>query len=155
MIQNASNCESRRNFPEPATSRQDALLPGTLLIMTSTSPPRPAHLLDELESIRALLGDEHDSLDEPLDPDSIPLLSEVVEPTAPAQQSVQPPDEPREPAVRTAFRTLAERHLDHELRTAAQLILQEVIDDFVPHIEAELKRRLESRAEQLIRSPRP
>jgi len=113
--------------------------------MTQTPPRKPAQLLDDLESIRALLGDEQDSLNETLDPDSIPLLSEVVE---------SAPDEPREPAVRTAFRTLAERHLDHELRTAAQLILQEVIDDFVPQIEAELRRRLEDRAERLIRSPR-
>lgn len=120
--------------------------------MTSTPPPRPAHLLDELESIRALLGDEHDALAEPLDPGSIPLLSEVVE-SAPPPAPAQPAVEPREPAVRTAFRTLAERHLDHELHTAAQLILQEVIDDFVPQIEAELKRRLQQRAEQLIRAP--
>jgi len=114
--------------------------------MTPTPPRKPAQLLDDLESIRALLGDENEPLSDTLDPDSIPLLSEVVEPT--------PVSEPREPAVRTAFRTLAERHLDHELRTAAQLILQEVIDDFVPQIEAELKRRLEDRAEHLIRSPR-
>ena len=33
--------------------------------------------------------------------------------------------------------------LDRELRTAAQLMLQDVIDDFVPQIEAELKRRLD------------
>jgi hypothetical protein len=32
---------------------------------------------------------------------------------------------------------------DRELRTAAQLMLQDVIDDFVPQIEAELKRRLD------------
>ena len=119
--------------------------------MTSTPPPRPAHLLNELESIRALLGDEHDPLAAPLDPGSIPLLSDVVE-AAPAPVIEQPASEVREPAVRTAFRTLAERHLDHELRTAAQLILQEVIDDFVPQIEAELKRRLEDHAEQLIKS---
>lgn len=117
--------------------------------MTLPPPRKPAQLLDDLESIRALLGDDNDPLSETLDPDSIPLLSDVVEP-APAETI----EEPREPAVRTAFRTLAERHLDHELRTAAQLILQEVIDDFVPQIEAELKRRLEERAERLIRSPR-
>ncbi|AHL76429.1 hypothetical protein CH92_15535 [Stutzerimonas stutzeri] len=121
--------------------------------MTQTPPNKAAHLLDDLESIRALLGDEDPPLlSETLDPDSIPLLSEVVEraPTAAAQQEI----EPREPAVRTAFRTLAERHLDHELRTAAQLILQDVIDDFVPQIEAELRSRLEARAEQLIKSHR-
>lgn len=56
--------------------------------------------------------------------------------------------------MRSAFRSLAERHIDHELRTAANLILQEVIDDFVPQIEAELKRRLESRIDRLVRIPR-
>ena len=55
--------------------------------------------------------------------------------------------------MRSAFRSLAERHIDHELRTAANLILQEVIDDFVPQIEAELKRRLESRIDRLVRTP--
>ncbi|WP_338135448.1 hypothetical protein [Metapseudomonas otitidis] len=49
-----------------------------------SQPPRPAHLLDDLESIRALL-DEHTSSEPPLltesvDPASIPLLSEIVEP---------------------------------------------------------------------------
>ena len=121
--------------------------------MTQT-PPHKTHLLDDLESIRALLGDQDPPvLNDTLDPDSIPMLSDVVErpPTAAAPTEA----EPREPAVRTAFRTLAERHLDHELRTAAQLILQDVIDDFVPQIEAELRNRLEARAEQLIRSKRP
>ncbi|MCQ4312973.1 DNA polymerase III subunit chi [Pseudomonas stutzeri] len=122
--------------------------------MTPTPPRKPTHLLDDLESIRALLGDQDPPmLSEKLDPDSIPVLSEVVE----SEPSIATPSdvESREPAVRTAFRTLAERHLDHELRTAAQLILQEVIDDFVPQMEAELRRRLESRAEKLIKSHRP
>ncbi len=124
--------------------------------MTHTPIDKPTHLLDDLESIRALLGDQEPSqLTESLDPSSIPLLSEVVEAgLTPVDLPEQAP-EPREPAVRTAFRTLAERHLDHELRTAAQLMLQDVIDDFVPQIEAELRRRLESRAEQLIRTRRP
>ena len=42
------------------------------------------------------------------------------------------------------------KRVDGELRAAAQLILQDVIDDFVPQIEAELKRRLESRLDQLL-----
>ncbi len=121
--------------------------------MTQT-PPHKAHLLDDLESIRALLGDQDPPLlDDALDPDSIPMLSDVVGRAPIASAQIQA--EPREPAVRTAFRTLAERHLDHELRTAAQLILQDVIDDFVPQIEAELRNRLEARAEQVIRSKRP
>ena len=120
--------------------------------MTQTPPPK-THLLDELESIRLLLGDQDSALDDALDPDSIPVLSDVVVRSSVAPANIEA--EPREPAVRTAFRTLAERHLDHELRTAAQLILQDVIDDFVPQIEAELRNRLEARAEQVIRSKRP
>lgn len=123
--------------------------------MTPKSPDKPAQLLDDLESIRALLGDQDPPLlTEHLDPASIPLLSDVVAP-APAPQPVATPQpERREPAARAAFRSLAERHLDHELRMAANLILQEVIDDFVPQIEAELKRRLERRVDELVRTPR-
>jgi hypothetical protein len=40
--------------------------------------------------------------------------------------------------------------LDNELRAAAELILQDVIDDFVPQIEAELKRRLQARLTRLL-----
>ena len=121
--------------------------------MTQSRPPK-ANLLDDLESIRALLGNqEPPELSETIDPNSIPLLSDVVA-QSPAVSAAQAEIEPREPAVRTAFRTLAERHLDLELRTAAQLILQDVIDDFVPQIEAELRNRLEARAEQLIKSHR-
>lgn len=126
--------------------------------MTQTPPDKPTHLLDDLESIRALLGDQDPPLlTDSLDPAAIPLLSEVVSPrpaSTPMPIVSEPEPEAREPAVRTAFRTLAERHLDHELRAAAQLILQDVIDDFVPQIEAELRRRLEGRAEQLIKSQR-
>ncbi len=125
--------------------------------MTPKTPNKPAELLSDLESIRALLGDDFpdaSTAGEALDPASIPLLSDIVEP-APAIATGTPGDgEPREPSVRTAFRSLAERHIDHELRTAANLILQEVIDDFVPQIEAELKRRLESRLDKLTRLPR-
>jgi hypothetical protein len=37
-----------------------------------------------------------------------------------------------------------------ELRTAAQLIMQDVINDFAPHIETEIKRRLDARMERLL-----
>ncbi len=40
--------------------------------------------------------------------------------------------------------------LDRELRTAAQLMLQDIIDDFVPLIEAELKNRLDAHLNQLL-----
>ena len=124
--------------------------------MTPKAPNKPAELLSDLESIRALLGDDFpDEAPAALDPDSIPLLSDIVEPAPAVPAAGASDDEPRETSVRSAFRSLAERHIDHELRTAANLILQEVIDDFVPQIEAELKRRLESRIERLVRTPPP
>ncbi len=41
-------------------------------------------------------------------------------------------------------------HLDKELRTAAQAIMQDVINDFAPHIETEIKRRLDAHMERLL-----
>ena len=109
------------------------------------------HLLDDLESIRQLLGD--DDLQPPLLTDTvegevqIPLLFDMVggKPVAPA------------PVVETAAPAAVEKspdalllHLDNELRAAAQLIMQDVIDDFAPHIETEIKRRLDARMERLL-----
>jgi len=109
------------------------------------------HLLDDLESIRQLLGD--DDLQPPLLTDSvegevqIPLLFDMVggKPVAPAS------------VVETAAPAAVEKspdalllHLDNELRAAAQLIMQDVIDDFAPHIETEIKRRLDARMERLL-----
>ncbi len=53
-------------------------------------------------------------------------------------------------SVMTSNTTSDLLRLDAELRAAAQLILQDVIDDFVPQIEAELKRRLEARLTRLL-----
>lgn len=64
------------------------------------------------------------------------------------QGHIQPPagfnDEP------AASLSASQLKLENELRAAAQLILQEVIDDFVPKIEAELKTRLEARLHRLL-----
>ena len=118
-----------------------------------------AHLLDDLESIRQLLGDEN--LQPPLltetvqREDQIPLLFELAEespvaaPAAspvPAAQAAPSQDE----AVHERNRQDTLLHLDAELRAAAQLIMQDVIDDFAPHIETEIKRRLEARLERLL-----
>ncbi len=112
-------------------------------------PQRPAELLEDLNAIRALLGDDQANLD----PDSIPVLSQVVD--APAADTVPAVEQtaPKEPSVRSAFRSLAERHLDHQLRDTAEQVVQEVIDDFLPQIEAELRRRLNERADALIQTP--
>ncbi|CAI8813192.1 DNA polymerase III subunit chi [Pseudomonas sp. IT-P260] len=115
---------------------------------------KPAHLLDDLESIRQLLGD--DNLQPPLltdtvddgEQEQIPMLFEAVDPTPPA---IEPP--PTSAALKTAPVDKgpdALLHLDSELRAAAQLIMQDVIDDFAPHIETEIKRRLEARMERLL-----
>lgn len=142
---------------------------------TPKPPQKPAQLLHDLESIRELLGDNSDEpplLIDSLDPDSIPVLSDIVsappgppppfheapkaqpsvapQPTAPAPSPLRERIEPR---LHDSAREL--QHLNGELRAAAQLILQDVIDDFVPQIEAELKRRLEARLPRLLPPRKP
>ena len=120
---------------------------------TSNSPQKAAHLLDDLESIRQLLGDE--DLQPPLltemvggEEAQIPLLSEVIS---------EEPEPAQIPLAGIAPAPKAEKapdallvHLDKELRTAAQAIMQDVINDFAPHIETEIKRRLEAHMERLL-----
>ncbi|UTW08997.1 DNA polymerase III subunit chi [Pseudomonas benzenivorans] len=135
-----------------------------------TPPKKPTQLLNDLESIRELLGDE--GLEPPLlvdalDPDVIPVLSDIVSapplpvPTPAPSYRPKAAAEPLEPAPLADLRGTLEqtlqrdsgaelKRLDSELRAAAQLILQDVIDDFVPQIEAELKRRLEARLTRLL-----
>ncbi|WP_275545998.1 MULTISPECIES: DNA polymerase III subunit chi [unclassified Pseudomonas] len=144
---------------------------------TPKPPQKPAQLLHDLESIRELLGDDRSEpplLIDSLDPDSIPVLSDIVsappgppppfhaapapKPSAPAPASAEPPPasplrERIEPRLHDSAREL--QHLNGELRAAAQLILQDVIDDFVPQIEAELKRRLEARLPRLLPPRKP
>ncbi|NWL20315.1 DNA polymerase III subunit chi [Pseudomonas umsongensis] len=121
--------------------------------------PKPlqqsAHLLDDLESIRQLLGD--DNLQPPLltdtvedgDQEQIPMLFDTVREPAPAvaPTPLKPAAEPAPSANQNADALL---YLDSELRAAAQLIMQDVIDDFAPHIETEIKRRLSARMERLL-----
>jgi hypothetical protein len=124
--------------------------------------PKPqqksAHLLDDLESIRQLLGD--DNLQPPLltdtvedgEQEQIPMLFDSVsnEPAAvepPPAPAPAPAAQPPAPVDKGPDALL---HLDSELRAAAQLIMQDVIDDFAPHIETEIKRRLDARMERLL-----
>lgn len=123
---------------------------------------KSAHLLDDLESIRQLLGD--DNLQPPLltetvtpegDEGQIPLLFDQISGKPPAAAIEQPAPAPvaaPAPAPATTARQAADvmLHLDSELRAAAQLIMQDVIDDFAPHIETEIKRRLDARMERLL-----
>jgi hypothetical protein len=141
---------------------------------TSNPLQKSAHLLDDLESIRQLLGD--DNLQPPLLTETvsgdvqIPLLFDLVgdkQPVAaaetpePSPAPAQPPAASPAPAPTPAPAAApapavvnkgpdALLHLDSELRAAAQLIMQDVIDDFAPHIETEIKRRLEARMERLL-----
>ncbi|MDZ3996107.1 DNA polymerase III subunit chi [Pseudomonas sp. Teo4] len=111
--------------------------------------PDSTHLLDDLESIRQLLGDAN------LQP---PLLTETVEqipllldepagnpPVNAAPPAAAPEDDPQTRRQDTLL------HLESELRAAAQQIMQDVINDFTPHIENEIKRRLDARMERLIK----
>ncbi|MBX9753971.1 MAG: DNA polymerase III subunit chi [Pseudomonadaceae bacterium] len=160
--------------------------------MDSQKPNKPGNLLHDLESIRQLLEQsplEPPLLTESIDLNSIPLLSEIVNPadlgaplfnlSAPASQppaaagaatpapmvpSPAPPPATPAPATKPApnesiSEQLQQRlhpaalelnRLDRELRTAAHLMLQDIIDDFVPLIEAELKTRLDAHLNQLL-----
>ncbi|KAA0985084.1 DNA polymerase III subunit chi [Pseudomonas sp. ANT_J28] len=124
--------------------------------------PKPqqksAHLLDDLESIRQLLGD--DNLQPPLltdtvedgDQEQIPMLFDTVgaSPTIPEPAPPAPAAPAAQPAPAASKSPDDLLHLDGELRAAAQLIMQDVIDDFAPHIETEIKRRLSARMERLL-----
>ncbi|OLU23117.1 DNA polymerase III subunit chi [Pseudomonas sp. PA15(2017)] len=131
--------------------------------MDNLNPPhKPGALLSDLESIRELLDDDLDPplLTDKFDPDDIPVLSDVVRAPEPvlAAQSAAPvsaagiasEDELRQTVQRAIGRDNEINRLDTELRAAAQLLLQDVIDDFVPQIEAELKRRLQARLNRLL-----
>jgi inorganic pyrophosphatase len=124
----------------------------------------PPDLLDDLESIRQLLGDE--SAQPPLltetvaDEGQIPLLFDMVsgKEIVADDHDVDEADiptliaEPAQPGAETGAPANPDAllHLDDELRAAAQLIMQDVIDDFAPHIENEIKRRLDARMERLL-----
>lgn len=127
---------------------------------TPNTIKKDGHLLDDLESIRQLLGD--DNLQPPLLTETvngdvqIPLLFDMV--GAKPVEPLEPPPAPAPPVVEAAPAAApAEKtpdalllHLDNELRAAAQLIMQDVIDDFAPHIETEIKRRMDARMERLL-----
>jgi hypothetical protein len=133
--------------------------------MDTPNPPRkPAHLLDDLEDIRKLLRDdtfEPPVLTDPLDHGQIPLLSDIIEPGPAISAQVAStlmakaaaPATPHTAATSPASGELL--RVNGELRAAAQLILQDVIDDFVPQIEAELKRRLDARLDRLLSQRKP
>ncbi|WP_336333374.1 DNA polymerase III subunit chi [Pseudomonas putida] len=119
--------------------------------MDKPSPlPDSAHLLDDLESIRQLLGDA--DLQPPLLTETVEQIPLLLEETpghpAPAAEPVTAAEPEEDPQTRRQDTLL---HLESELRAAAQMIMQDVINDFTPHIENEIKRRLDARIERLIK----
>lgn len=114
-----------------------------------TSLTHSAHLLDDLESIRELLGDAN--LQPPLLTETVEqiplLLDEPSTGTTGAAKEDPSADLADDPQARRQDILL---HLDSELRAAAQAIMQDVINDFTPHIETEIKRRLAARMERLL-----
>lgn len=117
-----------------------------------SSLPTSAHLLDDLESIRVLLGD--DNLQPPLLTDTVEQIPLVLDepqgnhaPTPVVEIEAEDDDAAQARRQDTLLR------LDAELRAAAQLIMQDVINDYTPHIETEIKRRLDARMERLLKRP--
>jgi hypothetical protein len=129
--------------------------------MDNSNPLKDSALLDDLESIRQLLGDDSQQ-PQAHGEGQIPLLFDVVGANPTLSQELDFGDDiadiptlTPEPVVQAAATQATSKedallHLDTELRTAAQLIMQDVIDDFAPHIETEIKRRLEARMERLL-----
>jgi hypothetical protein len=128
--------------------------------MDNSKPLSPTEvLLDDLQSIRDLLGDlDPPCLTDALDADGIPLLLDVVSApssgaTAPRRESaftIASEAELRKTLQQAMGRDNEINRLDTELRAAAQLLLQDVVDEFAPQMEAELKRRLQERLELLL-----
>ena len=64
------------------------------------------------------------------------MLSDVLEPGTPPKPAAPP----------------AERRSNDELRNAAELVFQEVLDEYLPRIEDEIRKRLRERMGNLIRA---
>lgn len=113
------------------------------------TPPKPSHLPE-------WASDELPLLTETVGEPAIPLLSEPL-PEAPLLREPPAGREPPPPVLRPAGDALRHEPLaqiERELHAAAQLIMQEVIDDYMLKIEAELHRRLEEHLASILRAGR-
>lgn len=120
--------------------------------MTSTKPP--AHVLQDLEAIRQVLDKSRNAVT-PSSADGIPILSDVIAPSAERLKAIPPlldqivpdaiedvsPQEPRDDLARV------------RLRQEAPAILKELLDEELPRLEAELQRRLAQRLDDLLQRP--
>ena len=135
---------------------------------TPPIPPHPAHLPDwandELPLLTETVGEpvipllREPLLSEPAD--AVPLLSEQVPASPPATPpAASPAPAPTAAAASRAVPTDSDAamplaQIERELHAAAELIMQEVIDDYMLQIEAELHRRLEDHLASLLRAGR-
>ena len=93
-------------------------------------------------------------------PAPVPSVASVAPVSAPVTPAPATPN-PTASAINASLQqrlhpgALELQRVDRELRAAAQLLLQDVIDDFVPQIEAELKRRLDVRLDLLLSQRKP
>lgn len=90
-------------------------------------------------------------------PDPAPSEAPVSAPVTPAPATPSPTASAINASLQQRLHpgALELQRVDRELRAAAQLLLQDVIDDFVPQIEAELKRRLDVRLDLLLSQRKP
>lgn len=90
-------------------------------------------------------------------PDPAPSVAPVSVPVTPAPAAPTPTASAINASLQQRLHpgALELQRVDRELRAAAQLLLQDVIDDFVPQIEAELKRRLDVRLDLLLSQRKP
>jgi len=117
---------------------------------TPPMPPKPAAWPEPDLGELPLLTD---TVGEP----AIPLLSEVVPAAAPAPAAPATPEPASSVAARAdkpAAAAMPLAQIERELHAAAQLIVQEVIDDYMLQIEAELHRRLEDHLASILRAGR-
>lgn len=147
--------------------------------MKQREPTDPSRLLKDLESIRTLL-DEDQHADAPIDIpllDDI-ITSSSDKPVDPATPGPIPPsDKPANPFLpydslaklageRVQLERLLQQSLDQlpqnphtgarevrmeaRLQAEAQLVMQDVIDEILPMIEAELRKRLSGKLEKIV-----
>lgn len=128
---------------------------------TPPIPPKPAAWPDLINDELPLLTE---TVGEPAIPvlseriAAVPLLSDPLPATPPAAPTVAPPQQPlptgRPTQADAEEEAMPMAQIERELQAAARLIMQEVIDDYMLQIEAELHRRLEDHLTSLLRAGR-
>lgn len=132
------------------------------------TPPKTAAWPDLINDELPLLTETVGEPAIPLLQEPLPLEPQLAEPLeqAPLQaapQPVEPPPAPLAPPLAPApvsrpaaasDEAMPMAQIERELQAAARLIMQEVIDDYMLQIEAELHRRLEDHLSKILRAGR-